>query len=285
MLITINKRQAVFVNLFLTTNIEKKMQHKVLLVVSDKFSEFAMRKDVITQSELFHLLRSEDVLLPHHAKTRLVPGQGFSDDNVDEIINAIETSLNGKYFDASLWLSLPRRASKALTHKHNSENILISDPIKICEDNYEMQVLVDENCELMGDHQTGQHLQGMLLLEAARQASVAVMEKYFLNGNENKLYFVFNEMNVNYNRFAFPLACDLSFAIKEKDVSKPKRQDFSVEVSAMQCGVSSASFTFGFTMMEDTRVSNMENRLAKQALNDFMEKLNSEVIYAEAANA
>ena len=260
------------------------MQYKVLLVVSDKFGEFAARKDVITKSELFYLLQSEDVLLPHHAKTQLVPGQGFSDASVAEIIDAIKASPNGRYFDYSLWLSLPKRASKQLTHKHHDENILISEPMQIDADHYELNVLVDENCELMHDHQTGQHLQGMLLLEAARQASLAVTEKYFLNECENKLYFVFNDMTVNYNRFAFPLACDLSFTIKEKDMSKPKRQNFIVEVNAMQCGVSSASFMFDYTMMESKRVENMESRLAKQTLNELMDKLHSEVIYDEVAN-
>ena len=252
------------------------MQHKSLLIVSNKFSDFAMRKDVMTLSELFHLLESDDVLLPHHNQTRLVPGQGFSDSAIEEIIAAIRSSSHRQYFDYSLFLSLPKRASSKLTHKHNPENILISEPFCINEDNYALKVLVDENCELMNDHQTGQHLQGMLLLEAARQASIAVMEKFFIHSMKNKLYFVFNEMNVSYNRFAFPLACDLDFIIKEKDVSNPKRLDFLVEINANQCGASSAAFSFGFTMMENRRVENIESRLAKQTINEFMDNLNDQ---------
>ena len=149
------------------------MLEKALLIVSDKFHNFAERKDVITKSELYHLLQTGDVVLPSTRKIRLIPGQGFSQDSIDSILSLEKSAKNAGLFDFTLWHQLPQRASKQLTHKHKPENILISDPIRVNENTFDMSILIDEECEMMHDHQTGLHVQGMLLLEASRQGFLA----------------------------------------------------------------------------------------------------------------
>lgn len=261
------------------------MLDKALLIVSDKFHNFATRKDVITQSELYHLLSTDNAILPQTRNIRLIPGQGFSKDDIDDIIHLSKTSKNAHFFDFSLWYEIPERASQELTHKHKMENILISDPKRISDKCFNMSILIDENCEMMNDHQTGLHVQGMLLLEASRQGYLAIFEKYFFSDVNEKKYFIFNSMNVNYNRFAFPLPATLSVSIREIDVSNSKKQHAIMDMEVIQCNSSSASFSLDMTMMANKRISVMESKLANQSLDEHISHLLNQPSFNEAANA
>jgi len=245
------------------------MLSKTLLVVSDKFHHFAIKNDVITKSELCSLLCTDNLIFPESTKVHLILGQGFSDKALKHIINLLSTSKHSKYFDFKMLDFVPKRASKQLTHKHKAENILISQPQRQSESIFKMEMLIDEECEMMGDHQTGLHIQGMILVEAARQASMAVIEHFLVKNTDEKLYFVFNNLNVNYNRFAFPLPTTLKVTITKRDESKEKRRHYIMSVDVIQCGNISASLSLDGTMMPDKRVLNMENRFANQSLDEY----------------
>ncbi len=246
------------------------MLNQALIVVSDKFHHFATRKNVITISELHHLLTSKTVVFQKLSMTHLIPGQGFSEQDIENIIHLAQSSINSKYFDASMWKSVPKRASSELTHKHKAENILISDPKRHSQTEFYMDVLIDENCEMMHDHQTGLHVQGMILVEAARQACMSTIEKFLLDDIEKKLYFVFNKLTVNYNRFSFPLPATLKLTLKKSEASKKDRRHYALDVDVIQCGNISASLYLDGIMMPDNRVLNMESRLANQSLDNYL---------------
>ncbi|MDP1217553.1 AfsA-related hotdog domain-containing protein, partial [Klebsiella pneumoniae] len=65
-------------------------------------------------------------------------------------------------------------------HKRKKANILITSPEKRDEDNYCARLILQDASELLCDHQTGQHIQGMVLIEAARQTIIATSEKFLL---------------------------------------------------------------------------------------------------------
>jgi hypothetical protein len=253
------------------------MLEKTFLVVSDKFHHFATRKDVITKSQLCSLLFSENVIFTGSNKIHLIPGQGFSEKALNEIIESMHASKNARYLDFSMWHNAPKRASKQLTHKHNLENILISTPERQSDKVFVMDMLIDEECEMMRDHQTGLHIQGMILVEAARQASMSVIEKFLINHIDEKLYFVFNNLTVNYNKFAFPLPSSLKVSIQKRDETKEKRRHYVMNVDVIQCGNVSASLSLDGTMMSDKVVLNMESRFANQSLDEYIN-------YATSAN-
>ncbi|MFT5519804.1 MAG: hypothetical protein ACI9IA_000388 [Enterobacterales bacterium] len=261
------------------------MINKTLLVVSDKFHHFATRKDVITISELYSLLNSEKIIFQKLTKTLLIPGQGFSEESINNIKLLAHSSLNSAHFNFSMWNNMPKRASKQITHKYKNENILISEPQRQSNDTFSMNILINENCEMMQDHQTGLHVQGILLLEASRQGFLAIFEKFFSVESAGKLYFIFNSLHVNYNRFAFPLPATLAVSIRELDLCNSKKQRAVMDMRIMQCGSSSASFSLDMTMMASTRISSMESKLATQSLNDHINYLLNEQVFNEVANA
>lgn len=261
------------------------MLSKALLIVSDKFRHFATHKDVITKTSLYNLLNSTNSIISDNTKIRLIPGQGFSQKTIDEVLILAKTSRNARNFDFSLWKKIPPRASKKLTHKHHDENILISEPKKISEQKFTMDILIDEECEMMKDHQTGLHVQGMLLLEASRQGYLSIFEKFFFQENNEKKYFIFNNLNVDYNRFAFPLPATLSVNIREIDVSNHKKQNAIMDMEIFQCDNISASFSLNMTMMADKRIAHMESKLANDSVNVHINHLLNHTESKELAHA
>lgn len=238
------------------------MKQRIVLVIGDRFSAYVDGKDAITYSNLRGLLSLSIPMLPSQDRIVLVPGQGMSDAAVEQLLQDAAQSPNLSQFDFSLWRSLPNRAPASLTHKHRPENILISTPVRMNAETFSMQLLIDEQCELMQDHQTGQHLQGMILIEAARQVILAVAEKFFLPDNDIDYAFVLNDISVRYNNFAFPVAATIECRVLEHDIGNPRRLSFSTQISVLQCGTEVTSLTFVFAAIDQTRIRKREASMA-----------------------
>ncbi|ETS33145.1 A-factor biosynthesis repeat protein [Photorhabdus khanii NC19] len=61
---------------------------------------------------------------------------------------------------------------------------------KVNKNLFSLPLLIDERCELMADHQTGQHIQGMILIEACRQTFIAVTEEFYMSDKVGQSYYV-----------------------------------------------------------------------------------------------
>lgn len=235
-----------------------------VLVVGDKFREFSTGKAVLTISQLRGLLDIPAGLTLCEPMI-LIPGQGLGEQDIASVLAQAATTAHRDCLDFSLWHGVPKRAERALSHKHRTENTLISAPRRIDEAFYELDLLVDENCELMGDHQTGQHFQGMLVVEAARQSFLAVTEAFLLPQDGTKYYFVFNSLAAEYKRFMFPIPARLEYRIRERDDSGNNPR-FVVDILFHQAGQETAAVICGFTVMPDWRIRKVEQTLAQQAV-------------------
>lgn len=241
------------------------MKNQIIFVVGDKFFQFSHGKNVLTVSQLRGLLTVSGMLMFDHNLIEIHPGQGLSDEDLLGILSMAADCPHADRFDLSALERMSRRAPASHSHKRKSENTLISMPRQIAEREFLLDLLIDENCELMRDHQTGQHLQGMILLEAARQSFLAVTEAFFLPADATKFYFVINEMVARYQRFAFPLPAVIRYRLREHDGANPLRQRFLADISVEQCGDCVASFVTDFTTFEDARISAREAKLAAEA--------------------
>lgn len=242
-----------------------------ILVVGDKFREFSVGKAVLTISQLRGLLDIPTGLTLCEPLI-LIPGQGLGEQDIDSVLAQATTTAHRDHLDFSLWHRVPRRAERALSHKHQAKNTLISVPRRIDETLYELDLLVDENCELMGDHQTGQHFQGMLVVEAARQSFLAVTEAFLLPRDGTKFYFVFNSLVAEYKRFMFPIPARMEYRIRERDDSGHNPR-FVVDILFDQAGQETAAVTCGFTVMPDWRIRKIEQTLARQAVDRHLSGL------------
>jgi len=159
------------------------------------------------------------------------------------------------------------RKTVATTHKHRLHNAIISHPERLGDDHFQAALLLDERSELMNDHQTGQHIQGMILIEAARQMFLAVTEEYFIGEQASEpYYFVINQMSVNFTGFVFPVEAILDYQINSKDVSNPSRLRFDVTTSIVQGGISATEISFQFTAYYAANIKKKENQQAEKLL-------------------
>jgi len=174
-------------------------QENMIYIVGNKFKAFTKNAGVYTFSDFIKTVCNSNGLIEN---STLCLGQGLNDEEID-IIKSLAIHKNGGYITKAFL----KRASKEITHKHKEKNILISDPIVLNKDKaYSAELYIDDDCDEMNDHLTGQHVQGMVLIEAARQMMIAVAEKYILKENEkNNLYCALLSMSSKFHQFVFPI--------------------------------------------------------------------------------
>lgn len=238
------------------------MSTKKVFVVGDKFSEFSNEKDVLTISQLELLTQIPAKIIDNDHE--IIVGQGVRDDYAKKVVNNQKRNQihNNKLNIASLQ-QLASTHKNAHTHKKLKHNVLIGRAEKAGDNLYTLPLLIDERCELMADHQTGQHIQGMLLVEACRQTFIAVTEEFFFNGDSNK-YYVINGMAIDFSNFLFPLPAQIHYDIIEQDV-RARRARFKAQIRVTQQETLCATMDVSFTVYPSEVISSKEQELAIQA--------------------
>lgn len=236
------------------------MENHRIVVVGDQFHQFANGKNAITQSQFLALSSLPDCCF--RSNVRLTLGQGVRHDDVSKIIEANGLAQN---VDCTDLQRIGQRAPGTHSHKRQTHNTVIAKPERIDEDLYVCALLIDERCELMGDHQTGQHIQGMILIEGFRQSFLAVSEEFYPLEGTNKTYFVINSMETSFSNFVFPLPAEVRVKVTECD-AKPYRVRLRMEMTVEQCGVVCASCKALFTVYPESVIAEKEKQLATEAV-------------------
>lgn len=235
------------------------MKKKYFFVVGDKFKEFAAGKDVLTFKQLKSLTDLPDGLMSAHAV--LILGQGVQEEEARCILNKYENAIEAAPFlETSDLRRALDRAHSDISHKKIAHNTMIGVPQQLSDVEFEIPLNIDERCELMGDHQSGQHVQGMILVEAFRQSFLAVTEAFFPFGDE-KTYFVINGMNTEFQNFLFPLPAHVHYRILEVDCND-RRARYKVAMAAKQNGIECATAEVTFSVYPASSISAKEASLA-----------------------
>ncbi|GGT13922.1 MULTISPECIES: AfsA-related hotdog domain-containing protein [Streptomyces] len=240
-----------------------------LFLVGDVFAEFAHHEGVFTVSQLAKRIKSG--AFPDDAGSgpvRITLGQGVSLFDVGFIRDTLDRRGLGDRV-AIDDQALHTRAGREIAHKHRPENVLISDPRPVGTDWYEADLLVDAGNEVMSDHVTGQHMQGMLATEAARQMFIAVAEQFYLPTEAvGSRYFVIDSFSTRYRNFLFPLPAVVRCHVLSHRSPHHTRTTFHCELSVTQGGSETAGMDVRFTAF-DTQVSHAkETRAAQRSLQD-----------------
>lgn len=178
-----------------------------------------------------------------------LPGQGLTLSQRDLV-----TATCKKDYARILINDLPL-ANKMLSHKQNNVNTLITKPVKINDNVYIADLIIQHNNELTLDHTTGIHIQGMIFLEATRQMASAVTELYM---EKEKRSFAMSNIYANYQSFAFPIETKISFKISPTE----KEDDYVVELSFYQSDKLVVKTGGRFSSVDKNELSNKEMRLA-----------------------
>ncbi len=241
---------------------EKNMENKTVYVVGDKFELFSQNSSVLKIKTLEDRLSKGDYV-PDRG-TLYVLSQGISQDRLNCIVSKVKAKGIDRFF------AFPKSplAGKLLSHKHQQQNIMISDPRQISENEFQLELRLDENCADMADHCTGQHIQGMVLIESARQAFLAVTEKYFVN-QKIKYYFVIDSFNINYIGFIYPLGVNIYYRINKSKTKNQNRMSFSVTMEISQIGgLIGCQVDVEFTAFESSVIEKIEAKQARDSISN-----------------
>ncbi|MDT0269238.1 AfsA-related hotdog domain-containing protein [Streptomyces sp. DSM 44915] len=243
-----------------------------LFLVGDVFGAFAHHDGVRTVSELVRLIR--DGAFPEGPGPVLVtPGQGVSRFDVDYVRDALARHdlTDRVLLDDTALRAL---AGREIAHKHRQENVLISRPRRVGEDLFESDLVVDARNEVMSDHLTGQHIQGMLAMEAGRQMFIAVAEQHYLAPEAaGRSYFVIDSFATRYGSFLFPLPAVVRCHVVAHRSPHRTRTMFHCELAVTQGESETAGMDVRFTAFDNQVLHTKETRAARRSLQESAARL------------
>ncbi|MDW3716409.1 MULTISPECIES: AfsA-related hotdog domain-containing protein [unclassified Pseudomonas] len=255
----------------------------VYLIVADRFDVFSKQRNVLTCSALRQSLGGRGVV--QLKGSRFVAGQGLSSEQIDQFHDmALELGYVEEFRHWRTWAD-QEPASVRLSHKRKKQNVLISTPERRG-DVFVAGLLLDANNELMLDHLTGQHVQGMVLTEACRQMFLAVTERFHLADFQSvERYFVLNEMAMRFLAFAFPLPAEIRYRLLDMKQPRPDRVDVHADMEVWQGEQPVAGMTVRFSVMDAELIGVRECRLAASALAAQLRRLRRRLGIVPAENA
>jgi|GEM_PF-2816738 len=224
----------------------------IWIVVGDRFYNYNNISSCILYSDWKDLVKSGET----HAGTCLfVPGQGLSPIQIDNIYR------QSPFFESSP----PPIATQKQTHKHISDNILITEPIKTGENTYSSKLVLQENNEFILDHTTGYHIPGMIFLEVTRQMSTSVVDLLF---NDSNSYYVMHNIYAEYLNFSFPIETFIELTIEHKETENREKY-FNVTVDFYQNSTKVVTSGGRFTASKKSELCKKEARIAQITTNKF----------------
>lgn len=230
-----------------------------LVVVGDTFGALASIGRVQTVSQFAKALRSGAAL-----PDRIVAGQGVSDYELEYLTAELRAK---RAAAVSIEPSAVERVSRGVAHKHRETNVLLADLERVTDDAFEANLRLHADNELLQDHLTGQHVQGIVVIEALRQMFIAVFEAaHGLRMAERQFYVVWDRMDITFTTFLFPLPARISCRIVEEDLTDLSRMAFRVDMNITQNGVEAARADVGFGVHDHDKISAIESRRADKAV-------------------
>ena len=237
------------------------MSTRPILVVGDKFAQFSQLDGAINVSKLAALFDGDAI--DGEFPQCVVIGQGVSEGWLSYLKGRVET--RGLPVEFVGEHQIAERDTLGCSHKKQRRNVLITAPQKITDTLFQMLLSVDDECEIMSDHTTGHHIQGMVLTEASRQAFLAVTERFLLPTSEN-YYFVINKFNVTYHKFAFPVSIRIDFEVTSLDQSRGDRLGAKVAIRFFQNDDLVCDADVEYTAILESRLAEREKKIATSTL-------------------
>lgn len=251
--------------------LEDQTRPATAVVVGDRFHGFTIKKNVATVSQLLASLQTRSLdRIPH----RVVVGQGVTDSDRQ----AVETEYTRQGLDAPEFLieTGTALATRAEAHKHRDRNVLIADLERTNDYSCQASLNVHNDNELLLDHQTGLHVQGMACVEAARQMFLAAITRLGLIDDLDRPYFVINSMATTFLSFLFPLPAQIEFTTAAPDRSRSGSAKFAATIRIHQAGKIASTTEVDFTVFAGDRISGIEHRKADKALTAMLTRLPEE---------
>ena len=237
---------------------------KTIYVVGDKFQAFSKNPNVMSISALEKRITELNSTDLFDCIYKIYIGQGIDFNRVALLRKSISAQNLEKIYQVKMADHF--KASQLTTHKYKLENIMISDPEQCEAGKFSSILMLDDNCAEMSDHVTGQHLQGMVLIEAARQMTLAVTEKFYLNKDvRTKMSFVTDSLSTSFKSYLFPLEVELVCSINHI-TGHHNNKKFIATLNFIQNGKICTEVKYNFTVFTLGFVVQENNNFALNAV-------------------
>ncbi|MEV8117431.1 AfsA-related hotdog domain-containing protein [Streptomyces xiamenensis] len=249
-----------------------------VMVVADRFSGFAGPGVVRTVSAL-----AADIGAGLYDTENGAPESGDADGGV----RLHEGQGVGRFERAYLQAAIDRRGlagrirfadpglepvGRDIVHKRSADNVLLAGLRRTGDRTYTAGIRVHGDNELLLDHQTGEHVQGMVIVEAARQLFLGVFEHgYRDRWPLTSFYIVWNSVRLDFAGFLFPLPAQISGTVREISLERPGQQlEFALHTELSQGGRPVAAGEIGFSALPTDRIAAIERRKAARAVSGVL---------------
>lgn len=253
----------------------------VVFIVGDAFELFSANEGVTTFSNLIKDIADNN--FSNICNKIFAPGQGVHREQQEYLIELFEKQSVFERLNSQLLHIAPDKAGSQETHKRKSKNIMISQVRAIHDSLFEADLVLDDRDELLDDHITGQHLPGMVLIEAARQIAYVVTEQFFMEpAGRMQRYFVLHELNTTFQSFAFPVDVTIRCKILDKKLENPAKLFFAVLINFLQADRCVAEVKTTFTVSDNDRLTSFEGTLARRVIQRARTSVLDEAEHQEA---
>ncbi|WP_194916454.1 AfsA-related hotdog domain-containing protein [Catenulispora rubra] len=162
---------------------------------------------------------------------------------------------------------LPTPVETRAVHKHDARNVLLADFEHCGPYTFEASLRLHNDNELLQDHQAGAHLQGMVLVEAARQMFLAVCELAYLRPwPDRRFSFLLTQVDTKFERLVFPLPMQMRLTAHRADTENVNRMQFDTETRFVQGGREAATTRVAAMVRPLDRTTPVELRTAATAI-------------------
>ncbi|MCR6481930.1 A-factor biosynthesis protein AfsA [Amycolatopsis sp. OK19-0408] len=235
-----------------------------VVVVADRFRRFARGEQVFTVSGLLALLATPGA---EEAACHWVihPGQGVDATDGDLLEAAGEKS---EIAVCLAGLEAFRQAPEppSVVHKQRAENVLLADVHSPAATHCQAALRIHRDNELILDHHTGEHVQGIVIVEAMRQICIAQFETAVRPGLGPAAYAgVWKRIDLSFQDFLFPLPATVESRIEESDFARESHLKFRATTAVRQQGCTVATAVIEYSMIAQGRIDALERRKADQA--------------------
>jgi len=184
----------------------------VFHIVGNKFADFADGNTILSYTAALN-----NVELLARISQGVFLGQGINADEASLLKQRLKFLAGTRFIPVIEHIS--QKVARELVHKAHDKNVLITAPQAMGGLVFESKLVVDDDCAEMSDHQNGEHIQGALLVEAARQMFMACYLSHDItpefSRRVGKMAFTLSESNVRYENFVFPVDTHIRLSFEE----------------------------------------------------------------------
>ncbi|HJP79298.1 MAG TPA: AfsA-related hotdog domain-containing protein [Pseudonocardiaceae bacterium] len=254
----------------LTSHVPSVFAHpgKHVVVVADRFAPFADGERVLTISDLLMRVSGKPSGEPHRPWTVHV-GQGIESRDWQLLESACRDNTTARM--AAREAPFGAQLAPATVHKLRPENVLLANVRHLTTGYCAADLRIHCDNELVIDHRTGEHVQGMVIVEAMRQICIAQFETdYRCDLPDFEYAGVWKRINLSFQDFLFALPATVSAEVTFADLSRPTNLKFQVRTSICQNGGEVASAEIEYSMIKHERFVNLEHAKATRASQTYL---------------